>query len=222
MLRDRDYKVLSVAVIDDQPEIRKGLSVLINGTPGFECQIACGSMEEALVQLSAASADIALMDLGLPGLSGIEGTRILRQKHPRIQVIVLTVYDDDTRIFSALCAGAVGYMLKNTPPARLLECISDVAAGGSAVSPEIARRVIALFQRTSLPEQSSERLTPYEMKVLNLLMEGHNYKTAALELHLSVNTVSFHVRRIYEKLQVHSKSEAVAKVLRERPFFPRS
>ena len=212
-------RTLRVAVIEDQEQIREGLRVLINGTPGYQCQTACASMEEALPHFARQEPDIALVDIGLPGISGIEGTRALKQRHPGIQVIILTVYDDDARIFEALCAGAVGYLLKNTPPARLLDCISEVAEGGSAVSPEIARRVITLFQKTRSPEHASDRLTPHEVRVLNLLVEGHNYKTAAAELKVSVNTISFHVRRIYEKLQVHSKSEAVAKVLRERSFF---
>jgi DNA-binding NarL/FixJ family response regulator len=153
-------------------------------------------------------------NIGLPGISGIEGTRILKQRHPDVQVIILTVYYDDDRLFQALCAGASGYLLKNTTPARLLECIREVAQGGAPVSPELARRVINLFQRIQPPSRAEQELTPHEMRILKLLVEGHNYKTAAAELGLSVNTISFHVRRIYEKLQVHSKSEAVAKALR--------
>ncbi len=159
--------------------------------------------------------NVALVDIGLPGISGIEGTRLFKQSFPAVQVIILTVYDDDERIFQALCAGAFGYLLKSTPPARLIESIREVADGGAPVSPEIARRVITLFQKIRPTESAGhEGLTPHETRILKLLVEGHNYKTAAAELDVSVNTISFHVRRIYEKLQVHSKSEAVAKALR--------
>lgn len=158
--------------------------------------------------------DVALVDIGLPGMSGIEGTHIITRRYPSVQVVILTVYDDDQRIFEALCAGAVGYLLKNTPPGRLVDAIGEVATGGSPVSPEIARRVITLFQKVRPPDDAGHQLTPHETRILKLLVEGHNYKTAAKELHVSVNTISFHVRRIYEKLHVHSKSEAVVKALR--------
>jgi DNA-binding NarL/FixJ family response regulator len=131
-------------------------------------------------------------------------------------MIALTVYDDDEQIFGALCAGALGYLLKNTPPARLLECLKEVVSGGAPMSPEVARRVVRLFKDVRPPERASYRLTAQETQLLKLLVEGHNYKTAAAELALSVHTVSFHMRNIYSKLQVHSKSEAVAKALRDR------
>jgi DNA-binding NarL/FixJ family response regulator len=206
--------VLKVAVIEDQEEIREGLRILINRSPGHECVAACSTVDEALVQFARETPAVALVDIGLPGISGIDGTRILKQRYPAVQVIILTVYDDDERIFQALCAGAFGYLLKNTPPARLVESIREVANGGAPVSPEIARRVITLFQKIRPVERVECELTPHEIRILKLLVEGHNYKTAALELNVSVNTISFHVRHIYEKLQVHSKSEAVAMALR--------
>lgn len=205
---------LKVAIVEDQDQIREGLRILINGTSGHRCIAACSTVEDALRQFAREIPDVALVDIGLPGISGIAGTRLFRQRFPTIQVIILTVYDDDERIFQALCAGAYGYLLKSTPPGRLMECIREIADGGAPVSPEIARRVITLFQKTQPPEDAGQRLTPHETRILKLLVEGHNYKTAAAELDVSVNTISFHVRRIYEKLQVHSKSEAVAKALR--------
>jgi DNA-binding NarL/FixJ family response regulator len=205
---------LKIAIVEDQEEIREGLRTFIDGAPGYYCLAACNTIEQALPQFAAEAPDVALVDIGLPGISGIEGTRIIRQRHPETQVIILTVYDDDNRVFQALCAGAFGYLLKNTPPARLLECIREVANGGAPVSPEIARRVITLFQKIRPAGPAKHELTPHEIRILKLLVEGHNYKTAASELHVSVNTISFHVRHIYEKLQVHSKSEAVAKALR--------
>jgi DNA-binding NarL/FixJ family response regulator len=129
---------------------------------------------------------------------------------------MLTVYDDDERVFDALCAGACGYLLKKTPPARLLESIREAAQGGAPMTPEIARRVVSLFRQFRPPEQVDYQLTPHELRLLKLLVEGHNYKTAAAQLGVSVNTVCFHIKQVYEKLQVHSKSEAVAKALRNR------
>jgi len=131
-------------------------------------------------------------------------------------LLMLTVYGDDKRIFDAICAGACGYLLKKTPPARLLESIKEAVGGGAPMSPEIARRVLELFREFRPPDQSSQNLTPHDVRILKLLVEGHHYDSAARELGVSVNTVRFHVRSIYDKLQVHSKSEAVAKALRER------
>jgi DNA-binding NarL/FixJ family response regulator len=131
-------------------------------------------------------------------------------------MLVLSVYDDDDRIFDALCAGACGYLLKNTPPARLLASLEETVLGGSPMSPEIARRVVTLFREIRPPVAADYQLTPHETRLLKLLVDGHNYKTAAQELKVSVNTISFHMRNIYQKLQVHSKSEAVSKALRQR------
>jgi DNA-binding NarL/FixJ family response regulator len=208
--------VIKVALIEDRREIRDGLAMLINGTEGFRCTGSFRSMEEALAKISFELPDIALCDIGLPGMSGIEGMSILKERYPQMLLLILSVYDDDERIFDALCAGACGYLLKKTPPVRLLESLREAAEGGSPMSPEVARRVIALFRDIRPPERADYELTPHETRLLKLLVEGHNYKTAALELNVSVNTVSFHMRRIYEKLQVHSKSEAVAKALRDR------
>jgi DNA-binding NarL/FixJ family response regulator len=150
----------------------------------------------------------------LPGISGIEGIPLLKERFPSSAVLVLSVYDDDARIFAALCAGASGYLLKKTPPARLLEGLREVAAGGGPMSLEVARKVIDLFRRFHPPDRADYDLTPHEIRLLKLLAEGHNYKTAASKLSLSVNTVSSQIHRIYQKLHVHSKSEAVARAMR--------
>ena len=207
---------IKVAIIEDRRDIREGLALLINGTPGYRCANAFGSMEQALEGIGRDLPDVALVDIGLPGMSGIEGIRILKDRHHDLAMLMLTVYDDDERIFNALCAGACGYLLKNTPPTRLLASLEEAVMGGSPMSPEIARRVVALFRAIRPPEKADYELTPHETRLLKLLVDGHNYKTAAKELEVSVNTISFHMRRIYEKLQVHSKSEAVAKALRYR------
>jgi DNA-binding NarL/FixJ family response regulator len=208
--------LIRVAIIEDRRETRDGLTALINGTDGYKCTGSFRSMEEALRLIHEELPDVALVDIGLPGMSGIEGIRELKERHPGLVMLVLTVYDDDERIFDALCAGAHGYLLKKTPPARLLEGLRDAANGGSPVSPEVARRVIELFREVRPPEHADYRLSPHELRLLRLLVEGHNYRTAAVELGVSINTISFHMRNIYEKLQVHSKSEAVSKALRQR------
>jgi DNA-binding NarL/FixJ family response regulator len=208
--------VLKVGIIEDQPKIREGLRALIDGTDGYRCVGSFGSMEEALAKVHNDLPDVLLVDIGLPAMSGIEGTRRMKALHPGLAVLILTVYDDDRRIFDAMCAGACGYLLKKTPPARLLESLKEVVGGGAPMSPEVARRIVALFREIRPPEQADYQLTPHEIRILTLLVEGHNYKTAADELNVSINTIRFHMRSIYEKLQVHSKSEAVSKALRNR------
>jgi len=205
---------LNVAIIEDLREIRDGLAALIGGTPDYRCSGAFRSMEEALPALAASPPDVALVDVGLPGMSGIEGIPLLKERCPKAAVLMLTVYADDDRIIQAVCAGACGYLLKKTPPARLLECLREVAEGGAPMSPEVARRVMQLFREHRPPERADYELTPHETRLLKMLVEGHNYKTAAEEIGVTVHAVSFHMRRIYEKLEVHSKSEAVAKALR--------
>ena len=207
---------LKVGIIEDQPKIREGLRALIDGTEGYRCVGTFGTMEEALAKVDHELPDVVLVDIGLPGMSGIEGTRRMKDRHPGLAVLMLTVYDDDRRIFEAMCAGACGYLLKKTPPARLLESLKEVVGGGAPMSPEVARRVVALFREIRPPEQADYQLTPHEIRILTLLVEGHNYKTAADELDVSINTIRFHMRSIYDKLQVHSKSEAVSKALRNR------
>lgn len=207
--------LISVAIIEDQAETRDGLSFLINSADRFECRHAYASMEAALERIGTNPPRVALVDIGLPGLSGIEGVRILRERHPTIAPVVLTVFKDDERIFQAICAGACGYLLKKTPPARLLEAVREIAEGGAVMSPEVAIRVVNLYRKSQTPEPSPAGLSPQEMRLLKLLTEGHQNKTAAAELGISVHAVSFHLRSIYEKLHVHSRSEAVARALRD-------
>ena len=207
---------IRVAIIEDRREIREALATLIGGTEGFICTGSYRSMEDALARIGRQLPDVALVDIGLPGMSGIEGLRILKDQYPHVLLLVLTVYDDDERIFDAMCAGASGYLLKKTPPARLLEGLKEAVAGGAPMSPEVARRVISLFREIRPPERADYDLTPHETRLLKLFARGHNYKTAAAELGVSVHTIDFHLRSIYEKLQVHSKTEAVAIALRNR------
>jgi len=207
---------IRVVIVEDQHPIRQGLAALIGGTDGFRCVGSYVDMEQALPEIEADPPDVALLDIGLPGMSGIDGIRILKERCPGLLMLVLSVYEDDERIFDALCAGASGYLLKKTPPAKLLDGLRECVEGGAPMSPEVARRVIVLFRDFRPTEKVDHHLTPHELRLLQMLADGHNYRTAATELGVSVNTVSFHMKSVYEKLQVHSKSEAVAKALRDR------
>jgi DNA-binding NarL/FixJ family response regulator len=207
---------IKVAIIEDHHKFRECLEFLLNNTLGYRCVGSFRSMEEALEKIKFELPDVALVDIGLPGMSGVDGVRILKERYPTLLMLINTVYDDDERIFEALCAGASGYLLKKTPPTRLLESLKEAIAGGAPMSPEVARRVLTLFREIRPPEHGDYQLTPHELRLLKLLVEGHSYKTAAARLGVSVKTISFHLQKIYEKLQVHSKSEAVAKALRNR------
>ena len=208
-------KTIRVVFIEDERDLREGLRSLINLTPNFKCIGDYRSMEEALRQIYLLKPDLVLTDIGLPLMNGIDGTKILREKFPELPIIVLTVHDENDKIFQALCAGANGYLLKNTPPNSIIDAINDVMNGGAPMSPDVARRVVNLFRKFAPPKKSEIYLTEQERKILKMLTEGHHYKTAAHELGISTSTVSFHINNIYEKLQVHSKTEAVAKALRE-------
>ena len=207
---------IDVLIVEDQRDIREGLARLLDRAGGFRCVARCRSMEEALAARPTDPPAVALLDIGLPGMSGIAGIEPLKARYPHVLVLMITVHDDDERIFEAMCAGACGYLLKKTPPEKLVESVREVVAGGAPMSPEVARRVVELFRKFKPPERAEYHLTPYELRVLGLLVDGHNYKTAAAELGVTVHAISFHMRHVYEKLRVHSKSEAVARALRQR------
>ena len=207
--------IAKVAIIEDERDLREGLQSLINFTPNFFCAKSFGTMEEAVAQIKTGEVDLVLTDIGLPQMSGIEGTRILREKFPDLPIVVLTIHEENEKIFEALCAGANGYLLKNTTPARIIESLTEVLEGGAPMSPDVARRVVTLFRKFAPPEVSDYKLTEQEKHILKMLVDGHHYKTAAYQLGISIHTVSFHLRNIYTKLHVHSKTEAVAKALRE-------
>jgi DNA-binding NarL/FixJ family response regulator len=206
---------VKVAIVEDQRKFREATAAIIDGTEGFRCTGSFRSMEETLEKIRNDLPDVVLVDIGLPGMSGIEGIQLLKERYPQMILLVYSVYDDDERIFDALCAGASGYLLKKTQPSRLLESLSEAAAGGAPLTPEVATRVVLLFRDYRPPNRNYE-LTPHELRLLRLLMDGHNYKTAAEELGVTTHTISFHLQRIYEKLHVHSKTEAVAKALQHR------
>ena len=205
---------VQVAIVEDQRPTREGLAALIAGTPGYAVAGAWGALAPALSELERRPPHVVLLDLGLPGLVGTESVERVRERCPELPILVLTVFADDEHVFAALCAGADGYLLKDTPPVRLLEAIRELLAGGAPMSPEIARRVLTTFQRLSPPPPPERALSPRELDLVRLLAAGHSYKTAARELGVSLDTVRFHVRNVYDKLHAHSKSEAVAKALR--------
>lgn len=203
---------IRVAVVEDDPDIRAGLEVLLDGGSGARCIAAFASGEEALAGLrEGVDVDLVLMDIELPGDTGIETTRRLRAKRPDLEVVMLTVREDDDAVFQSLCAGAVGYLLKTTPPSRLFAAIEEAHAGGAPMSPTIARRVARSFQSTS-PSPLSER----ETEILAQLCQGMSYREIGNALFISERTVHSHLKNIYRKLEVHSKTEAMARAMRER------
>jgi DNA-binding NarL/FixJ family response regulator len=207
---------ISVAIVEDDRSLREGLRMLINATPGYACTRTFGSVEEALQMLSLVSPDVLLLDIHLPGMLGSEGVHRFRERFPDMQILMLTIYDGQDKVFESICNGACGYLLKKTPPAKLLEAIREAHEGGSPMSPEIARKVVTLFQKTGPPATLEQQLTPQEIRLLRLLADGYSYENSAGQLHISINTVRNYIRSIYEKLHVHSKSEAVSKAIRSR------
>ena len=203
--------MINVAIIEDSKEIREGLSVLINGSEGFQCTATYSNAEDALSDLLSKKPDVVLMDINLPHMSGIECTRQLKQRQQDLSIMVLTVYDDDEKIFESLKAGARGYILKKTPPARLLEAILELHGGGSPMSSSIARRVVQTFQGPEIASKAKGNLSGREREILSYLARGYRYKEIAETLFISVETVRTHLRNIYEKLQVRSRTEAVLK-----------
>jgi len=226
-----------VCLVEDDRRFRDALKVLVNASSDLRCVDAWGSVEEALDAPAQVEPEVILLDIHLPGVSGVEGLPRLRERFPAAAVLMLTVLEDEERIFDALCRGADGYLLKKTPPGRLLQQIAEATTGGAPMSPEIARKVIRLLGRlgparparaaqpglamADLPRRdrpsglsASTSLSPQETRFLTLLAEGYSYRGAAHELEVSINTVRNYVRSIYDKLHVHSKSEAVSKAIR--------
>jgi len=203
-------------IVEDDRAVREGLSLIIDGTPGYACVGAFGSVEEGLKLPANLNPDVMLLDINLPGMLGSEGVGFFRSKYPALQVLMLTVYAEQDKVFESICNGASGYLLKKTPPARLLEAIREAHEGGAPMSPEIARKVITLFRQSVPAAHSDYQITPQETRLLKLLSDGYSYQSSAGQLNISINTVRNYIRSIYEKLQVNSKSEAVGKALRHR------
>ena len=205
---------LRIALVEDDARFRQSLQLLIDGSPGFSCAGAWSMVENALHAPELGRAQVVLLDLHLPGMDGDEGVGLILERHPSVLVLMFSAHDDDDRVFTSLCRGACGYLLKSTTPARLLEAIREAADGGSPMSPTIARKVVRLFQKTVTTPSEQHPLTPREIELLSMLAGGHSYQSSAVDLGVTVNTVRSHIRSIYEKLKVHSQSEAVSKALR--------
>jgi DNA-binding NarL/FixJ family response regulator len=210
---------IQVALVEDQVLTRQGLTALIDGTPGYRCAGAWRSCEEMLVRLGETRPDVLLLDIGLPGISGVEGARRARRILSKLPILMLTVHEDNDLVLEALCAGACGYLVKKTQPARLLEAIREAHEGGSPMSSHVARQVVEVLRTLRLDtvaneEETEAHLTSREREILTRLASGNTYQTAARSLGISTDTVRFHVRKIYRKLHAHSQSEAVAKALR--------
>ena len=214
--------MISVAIIEDNGAVRQTLSKWIDSSPDCRCVCACTTGKEALVEIPRHRPDVALMDIHLPGESGITCTRLLKERSPELQVIILTVYNDHDMIFQALRAGACGYLLKRSSREEILRAIIEVRAGGSPMTGEIARRVVEVFQRPAAASADSVNVSPRENEVLELLSKGMSNKQIAARLGISYETVCVHLRRIYEKLHVCSRTEAVIKHLHSRSTSPES
>ncbi len=210
-LAGMNNNLIHVYLVEDDPELRSLMTLLLDGSPGFSCAKAVSHAETAIKEIPVFRPDLVLMDIHLPGQSGIEAVNTLRLHGYEGQILMLTVQEDDASVFDSLCAGASGYLLKDTPPAQLLEAIREASQGGAPMSPSIARKVIRSFQVPKVPSTLSTR----EMEVLSLLCNGENYRTIADKLFVSTNTVKAHIKKIYEKLHVHTRAEAVKKALKE-------
>jgi DNA-binding NarL/FixJ family response regulator len=204
---------ITICIVEDDAGLRESIAGFITDSEGFTCLGAFASGEEALKAIPGLQPAVVLMDINLPGISGIQCVKRLKEKVPGLQAMMLTVYENSDRIFEALAAGACGYMLKNTPPEKLLEAIEDMRSGGSPMSSHIARKVVQAFQPTARTTPLIEHLAPREQEVLNLLSKGCAYKQIAAEMNLSMGTIRTYIRRIYEKLHVNCRTDAVVKYL---------
>jgi DNA-binding NarL/FixJ family response regulator len=211
--RDQKEPSIRVSIVEDNARVRGGLEKLLAVSPGFQCLSVHPSAESAIAALPAEKPDVVLMDINLPGMSGVDCVRQLKPVLPQTQVVMLTVYENTELIFKALSAGASGYMLKQTPPQDLLAAVRDVHKGGSPMSSHIARKVVASFQQSGSSAKELESLTAREQEVLDYLAKGFLYKEIADAMSISYDTVHTHIRKIYEKLHVRSRTEAVAKRL---------
>jgi len=212
-----EVNMIRVSIVEDNNTIREGLAALIEGTDDYTCVGAYVDCESFLEDLPTNNSDVILMDIRLPGINGIEGVKRAKKIDPDLNILMLTIYEESSVVFEALCAGACGYLVKKTPPTRLLEAIKDAHEGGSPMSSHIARQVITVFQQNTAINKSNEEynLSDREKEVLYHLSEGNNYQEIADSLFISVDTVRHHIRNIYKKLHVHSQSEAVAKAIRK-------
>ncbi|MDI9865973.1 response regulator transcription factor [Flectobacillus longus] len=213
-----DTSPIKIIVYEDNPDLRESLSVLLRGSMGFELVGAFVNCENVEAQVNLYKPDVVLMDIDMPVANGINGLKTIKRIAPHVNVLMFTVFDDNENIFEAICSGAVGYMLKRTPPTKLLEAIIDAHHGGAPMTSSIARKVLQMLpqQQPRVADNVSYKLTERETEILNLLVKGNSYKMIADKCGITMDTVRSHIKKIYDKLHVHSQTEAVAKAIHER------
>jgi DNA-binding NarL/FixJ family response regulator len=208
--------MIKVLLYEDNPQLREGLTMLISGSEGFEVMAAFKNCENVEGEVAAFEPDVILMDIDMPGVNGIEGLKRIRLVNDKVKILMLTVFDDNQNVFQAISNGANGYILKKTPPARLLEYIAEAATGGAPMTASIATQVLKMFASMNTRQGDDYHLSEREKQVLQLLVDGYSYKMIAAEMFIAIDTVRSHIKKIYEKLQVNSKSEAVAKAFKDK------
>ena len=207
--------MIKVAIFEDNRSLREGLTTMINGTTGFECVGAFPNCNHLLKNISQARPDVVLMDIEMPGISGIEAVALIKEEFPEMKILMETIFDDDEKIFNSICAGAEGYILKHTSPAEIMEAITEIHEGGSPMTPSIANRVLKMVKdKPAFSQKESFDLSVREKEILFCLVKGMSYKMVADTCFISIETVNVHIKNIYRKLQVHSKSEAVIKAIK--------
>ena len=209
-------KPIRLLVFEDNDDMRDSLSILFKGTPGIVFTGAYSDATRSVDDVAATEPDVVLMDIDLPKVNGIEAVWNIKQNFPSVQILMLTVFDDNERIFQSICAGASGYILKRNSPSKIIEAVFEVAEGGGPLTSSIARKVLEMFPRFNAAKTETETLTDREKDVLGLLVKGHSYKMVAAELNITLETVRSHIKKIYEKLHVHNSGEAIAIALRNR------
>jgi DNA-binding NarL/FixJ family response regulator len=208
--------IIKILLYEDNPQLREGLTMLINGSDGFDVLAAFKNCDHVIEEVSAFKPDVILMDIDMPGVNGLEGLKKIRAINNEVKILMLTVFDDNKNVFEAIKNGANGYILKKTSPARLLEYITEAHTGGAPMTASVATQVLKMFSSMNNEKGEDYNLSDREKQVLQLLVEGYSYKMIASDMFIAIDTVRSHIKKIYEKLHVNSKSEAVAKAFRDR------